>query len=130
MKRADMSAKMLQKEIEDGVNFLGWVVDVNIVGVMGIPYVTDIALIRHAYVLPKHWRLGIGGKILRYLISLSQTEKVLEGIWEADTWAIDFYTKFGFKLVSHNKKNMLLKSYWKISYRQIDASVVLQLKKK
>ena len=60
-----MSAKMLQKEIEDGVNFFGWVFDANIVGVMGIQYVKDIALVRNAYVLPKHQRLGIGGKILR-----------------------------------------------------------------
>jgi hypothetical protein len=50
------------------------------------------------------------------------------GTWEAATWAIKFYQKFGFELVSTEEKNRLLKKYWSIPERQVETSVVLELK--
>jgi hypothetical protein len=50
---------------------------------------------------------------------------MLVGTWAAATWAIAFYQRHGFELVSTDQKIALLKSYWTIPERQIETSVVL-----
>ena len=50
---------------------------------------------------------------------------MLIGTWKAATWAIQFYEKNGFTLVSDQEKNQLLRKYWTIPDRQIEESVVL-----
>jgi hypothetical protein len=50
---------------------------------------------------------------------------MLIGTWAAAVWAIRFYEKHGFQMVSVQEKNRLLKRYWSIPERQIDTSVVL-----
>lgn len=124
-----MSAEELREEIESGVEFYGWVEDNVLVAVMGIQLVNDVTLMRHAYVLTNRQRRGIGEKLLRYLISLARTSVVLVGTWEAAYWATRFYEKHGFRLVSREEKDRLLREYWNIPERQIEPSVVLELKK-
>jgi GNAT superfamily N-acetyltransferase len=97
---------------------------------MGIQRVNDVTLIRHAYVLTNRQRRGIGEKLLKHLISLAQTADVLVGTWETAHWAISFYEKHGFKLVPREEKDWLLRKYWEIPERQIETSVVLELKDK
>lgn len=124
-----MSAAELQEEIESGVEFYGWVENGALVAVMGIQPVNDVTLIRHAYVLTNHQRRGIGAKLLKHLLSLAVTPRVLVGTWEAAYWAIRFYEKHGFCLVTKDAKDRLLRKYWKIPERQIETSIVLELKK-
>jgi GNAT superfamily N-acetyltransferase len=124
-----MSPKELRKEIESGVEFYGWLEENILVGVMGIQLVNDVTLIRHAYVFRDHQRRGIGENLLDYLVSLARTCEVLVGTWEAAHWAIRFYEKHGFKLVSKEEKDRLLRKYWNIPERQIETSVVLKLEK-
>jgi hypothetical protein len=50
---------------------------------------------------------------------------MLVGTWAAATWAIAFYQRHGFTLVSAEQKTALLKTYWSIPERQIETSVVL-----
>ena len=50
---------------------------------------------------------------------------MLVGTWAAATWAIAFYQRHGFELVSAEQKTALLKNYWTIPERQIETSVVL-----
>ncbi len=50
---------------------------------------------------------------------------MLIGTWSAATWAIDFYTRHGFRLVPPEKTAALLNKYWTISPRQTETSVVL-----
>jgi GNAT superfamily N-acetyltransferase len=121
-----MSADELREEIEAGVRFFGWVEGGHLLGVTGIQGLEDITLIRHAYVLTKRQRKGIGTRLLEYLISLAETPEVLIGTWADATWAIRFYEKHGFKLVSSREKDRLLRTYWKIPERQIETSVVLR----
>jgi GNAT superfamily N-acetyltransferase len=101
-----------------------------LLGVMGIQPVKDVTLIRHAYVLTKYQRKGIGGKLLKYLIGLAKTSEILVGTWANATWAIRFYEKHGFKLVSSKEKDELLRTYWNIPERQIETSVVLRFRKR
>jgi GNAT superfamily N-acetyltransferase len=122
-----MSAEELRGEIESGVAFYGWVEDDVVVAVMGIQRVNDVTLIRHAYVLTRRQRRGLGEKLLKHLLGLAGTTEVLVGTWEAAHWAVRFYEKHGFKLVSKEEKDRLLRKYWNIPERQVETSVVLKL---
>jgi len=124
-----MPAEELKEEIESGVIFYGWKEDGVLVAVMGIQQVNDVTLIRHAYVLTSRQRRGIGEKLLRNLLSMARTSEVLVGTWKAASWAIRFYEKHGFRLVSNEEKNRLLRKYWNIPERQVETSVVLKLQK-
>jgi GNAT superfamily N-acetyltransferase len=121
-----MSAEELRGEIEAGVRFFGWVEGGHLLGVTGIQALQDTTLIRHAYVLPGYQRQGIGTKLLEYLIGLVETQEILVGTWADVTWAIRFYEKRGFKLVSTREKDRLLRTYWNIPERQVETSVVLR----
>ena len=122
-----MPAEELRQEIEDGVEFYGWTENGVLVGVMGIQQARDVTLIRHAYVLTSRQRKGIGEKLLNHLLSLTRTSDILVGTWETAWWAIRFYEKYGFRLVSKEDKNKLLREYWNIPERQVETSVVLKL---
>ena len=119
-----MSAEELRDEIEAGVVFWGHDEDGDIAGVMGLQDVQDVTLIRHAYVRTDMQGRGIGGKLLEHLESLTQ-RPVLMGTWAAASWAIRFYERHGFRLVSAEEKLRLLRRYWSIPERQIETSVVL-----
>jgi len=125
-----MSAKKLRKEINLGVDFFGWQEKGKIIGVMGIQHVKDTTLIRHAYVLTKYQRKGVGSRLLKYLMNLAKFPEILVGTWKDATWAIRFYEKHGFKLTSSKEKDKLLRKYWDIPERQIETSVVLRFDKK
>ena len=84
----------------------------------------DVDLIRHAYVLPAKQRQGIGSQLLQHLRQVS-TRRLLVGTWAAAEWAIRFYERHGFALVSPARKTVLLTTYWNIPERQIETSVVL-----
>jgi N-acetylglutamate synthase-like GNAT family acetyltransferase len=119
-----MPAEKLQHEIDDGVVFWGYEDGGRLVGVMGLQQVQDVTLIRHAYVLTANQGQGIGARLLSHLCQLTN-DPVLIGTWAAAVWAIRFYEKHGFQIVSAEEKNRLLKKYWTIPERQIETSVVL-----
>lgn len=121
-----MPAEELQEELKDGVQFYGLKEDNLLVAVMGIQSVKDVTLIRHAYVLTRSQRRGYGEKLFKYLNGLALTRVVLVGTWKAAYWAVNFYVKNGFKEVSEEEKNRLLRKYWKISERQVETSTVLK----
>jgi hypothetical protein len=53
------------------------------------------------------------------------SKPILVGTWADATWAIEFYQKNGYRLLSRLEKERLLKKYWKIPERQVVTSVVL-----
>lgn len=119
-----MSKEELADEIRDGVRFFSYREHGAIIGVMGIQNKEDVNLIRHAYVRSIRRNKGVGGALLGYLTGKSN-KPVLVGTWKAATWAIQFYEKHGFVLVEEDVKNFLLRKYWNVPGRQIEASVVL-----
>lgn len=119
-----MSADELYHELASGVRFWGYRDGGELLGVMGIQDVQDVTLIRHAYVRTANRSRGIGGKLLAELRTLT-ARPVLVGTWAAAAWAIGFYEKHGFRLVTPEEKNRLLKRYWSIPDRQVETSVVL-----
>jgi GNAT superfamily N-acetyltransferase len=119
-----MSDRALAGEIAKGVEFWGYETDGALIGVMGIQPLEDVDLIRHAYVLPGSQGGGVGGALLLHLRNLAQ-RRMLVGTWAAAEWAIRFYQRNGFVLVTPEQKTALLKTYWTIPDRQIETSVVL-----
>jgi len=124
-----MTEQELMEEIQKGVEFFGWKENEIFVAVMGIQLVNDVTLIRHAYTLTNRQRKGLGKKLLQHLLKLARTAKIYVGTWENAVWAIEFYQKHGFELVSVEEKNKLLKRHWSIPDRQVETSVVLELKR-
>ena len=129
-----MTREELQHEIDAGVEFWGYVDDGELVGVMGVQDVAgadsaeDVTLIRHAYVRTVRRGQGIGGKLIKHLLEhlrARSARPILIGTWAAATWAIRFYEKHGFRVVSHAEKERLLRIYWDIPERQVETSVVL-----
>jgi GNAT superfamily N-acetyltransferase len=119
-----MALHELEAEIAAGVEFWGYEADGALVGVMGIQEVGHFVLIRHAYVSPGSQRQGVGGALLERLAGTT-TRRMLVGTWAAADWAIRFYRRHGFELVSPEQTASLLKTYWTIPDRQIETSVVL-----
>ena len=118
-----MPAEELAAEIGAGVRF--WVAEADrMLGVMGMQDKGDVALVRHAYVAPAMQRQGVGQALVRHVQALTQ-KPVLIGTWAAATWAIDFYKRNGFALVTAEEKDRLLRRYWSIPPRQVETSVVL-----
>ena len=119
-----MPPAKLDGEIAAGVRFWGYEADGALLGIMGIQPVGDVDLIRHAYVSPASQRRGVGGALLEHLASAG-TRPLLVGTWAAAEWAIRFYERHGFELLSPDRSSLLLKRYWTIPERQIETSVVL-----
>ena len=119
-----MTRRALDGEVEAGVAFWGYESVGALLGVMGMQEVGDVDLIRHAYVSPRSQRRGVGSALLERLAH-STTRRMLVGTWAGADWAVDFYRRHGFELVSPGLKAELLKTYWTIPDRQVEASVVL-----
>ncbi len=120
-----MSRAQLSGEIADGIVFWGLEgQDGQLAGVMGIQDKGEVTLIRHAYVRTRARNRGIGSRLLAHL-EATTTKPILIGTWADAVWAIRFYEKNGYRLVSTEEKNRLLHRYWSIPERQVETSVVL-----
>ena len=114
----------LKREIDDGVEFWGYEEAGDLMGVMGLQDKGDVYLIRHAYVYTRGQKRGIATKLLHHLEQMAN-RPILVGTWTDATWAIRFYEKNGYRVLSRPETERLLKKYWKIPERQVITSVVL-----
>ena len=108
------------------MTFFGWEESGELVGIMGYQPIGDppsVTLIRHAYVLPDRQRAGVGSALLRHLVGLTTTPRLLVGTWAAASWAIAFYERHRFRLLPDG--DLLLRTHWHIPDRQREVSVVL-----
>jgi len=119
-----MTRQELSREVQDGVAFWGEDRNRTLAGVMGIQEKRDVTLIRHAYVRTKLRNGGLGTSLLRHLEQKTVTP-ILIGTWANATWAISFYEKRGYQLVSAVDKDALLRKYWTVPDEQLETSVVL-----
>jgi GNAT superfamily N-acetyltransferase len=119
-----MPREELLAEMRDGVKFFCFRSDARVLGVMGLQNVADVALIRHAYTLTSEQHRGVGTRLLDHLRKQTSLP-LLVGTWKAASWAVRFYERRGFRLVSEMEKVALLRRYWKVPERQIEESVVL-----
>ena len=96
----------------------------SVLGVMGIQDKKDVSLVRHAYTITTSQGKGIGTRLLHHVQSLT-SKPMLVGTWAAASWAIRFYQRNGFNMVSPSEKDRLLGMYWTVPQRQVETSVVL-----
>jgi N-acetylglutamate synthase-like GNAT family acetyltransferase len=120
-----MPREELLSEMRAGVKFFCFRRDGRVVGVMGLQQVADVALIRHAYTVSSQQHGGVGTLLLEHL-KRQADRPLLVGTWKAATWAVRFYERRGFRLVSDEEKERLLRRYWNIPERQVAESVVLR----
>src|ERR1700694_378846 len=120
-----MPLEEVLEEIEAGVVFWGDRRGGRLAGVMGLQNVKDVALIRHAYTRTAEQGAGVGSALLEHLRSQAD-RPLLVGPGKAATWAVKFYERRGFRLVSDEDKVRLLRRYWRVPERQIEESVVLK----
>ena len=121
-----MPREELLSEMRAGVKFSCIRHDRRVAGVMGLQHVADVALIRHAYTVTSQQHTGVGTLLLEHL-KRQADRPLLVGTWKAATWAVRFYERRGFRLVSDEEKERLLRRYWNIPDRQVTESVVLTL---
>tara|TARA_Y100000590_G_C15450990_1_gene912686 strand:+ start:315 stop:794 length:480 start_codon:yes stop_codon:yes gene_type:complete len=121
-----MSENKLLNEFNEGIRMFGYIQNKKLIGVMGIQELEKVTLIRHAYTLIQYQRIGVGKSLIKYLLSINQNSSLLVGTWRKATWAIQFYKKFDFILLSKKRTIYLLKKYWTIPSKQIENSVVLE----
>jgi len=119
-----MSAAELRKQIDEGVTFSLAEDEGRMLGVMGIQDRGDVALVRHAYVSTTVQRGGVGTRLLHHLQNLTH-KPILIGTWADASWAIGFYLRNGFTLLTRDETARLLRKYWSIPDRQVETSVVL-----
>jgi GNAT superfamily N-acetyltransferase len=120
-----MPVGKLASEVDAGVVFWGWYEADVLVGVMGLQKVRDVTLIRHAYVRTAWQGKGIGSMLLDFLLGKVAGD-LLVGTWAAASWAIRLYERHGFVMTGTAEKDKLLDTYWEISERQRETSVVLR----
>jgi GNAT superfamily N-acetyltransferase len=119
-----MSRAQLAHEIGDGVRFWGMTSGSELVGVMGVQDKGEVCLVRHAYVRTAQRQAGIGTALLKHVRAMV-TKPILIGTWADASWAIRFYVKNGFRVLSKEETRSLLHAYWSIPERQVETSVVL-----
>ncbi len=120
-----VSETYLESEMIAGVIFYGFADKYErLMGVMGIQDKGSVCLIRHAYVLTKMRRSGLGTQLINH-IRQNMDKPLLVGTWKAASWAISFYQRHGFRILGSLETVELLKTYWSVPAGQINASVVL-----
>lgn len=119
-----ISEEYLRAELQSGVRFWGVEENGRLVGVMGVQDIEDVTLIRHSYVRTILRRTGIGSSLIEFHKAQSD-RPVLVGCLKAMTWAILFYQKHGFSLVSDEERDRLRRKYWSLSPEHVRNSVVL-----
>ena len=99
----------LENEFDNGVRMFGYLLNDELIGVIGFQEIKDVVLIRHAYTLTSCQGKGTGSTLLKYLFKKNQNYRLLVGTWRDATWAIRFYEKFNFILHTRERSTLLLK---------------------
>ena len=102
-----MSLTELRAQIEDGIVFWGLERDGQLLGVMGIQDRGDVTLIRHAYVLSRAQKCGIGEKLLQHLQNMTE-KPILIGTWAAAYGQFHFTKRTDTRLFLRKKRIVFL----------------------
>ena len=93
--------------------------------VMGLEYVGDAALLRHAYVLPHRQRHGIGARLHRHLEERAQgVERIIVGTYAANFKARRALESFGYSLSPDPAA--ILRRYYDIPDDRLESSVTYE----
>jgi GNAT superfamily N-acetyltransferase len=96
-----------------------------VVGVMGLERVRDVALIRHGYVRPDRQRQGIGEALLGHLEGLVEPgTRILVGTYRGNAAAQAHLEKHGYRRVDDS--DAVLRTYYEIPETQRRDSIAFE----
>jgi RimJ/RimL family protein N-acetyltransferase len=96
-----------------------------LVGVMGLEYVRDAALLRHAYILLQHQRRGIGLRLLEHLEGqVRGVRRIIVGTYRANHKARRALEKAGYRLSADSEA--VLREYYSIPEDRLRSSVTYE----
>lgn len=97
----------------------------HLVGVAALEYVRDVALLRHAYILPDHQRLGIGGLLTRELEdAVEGVERIVVGTYRGNYKARGVLEKLGYRECANSET--MLRTYYSIPEDRLRTSVAYE----
>jgi len=98
-----------------------------VVGVMGLEHLKDVALIRHGYIRPDHQRQGVGEALLLHLEGLAGTApRIIIGTYRGNRAAQAHLLKHGYRQVADS--DAVLLAYYQIPDAQRAGSLAFEKK--
>ena len=96
-----------------------------LLGVMGLEYVKDVALLRHAYVLPDWQRSGVGSLLRTYLErQIRGVRRIVVGTYTGNYKARDMLEAAGYLLSADSEA--VLRAYYDIPEDRLQSSVTYE----
>ena len=120
--------EMTREQFEAEARRLTWYgafVGGTLVGVMGLEYVRDVALLRHAYVLPQHQRGGVGSVLGQHLErQVKGVARIVVGTYRENFKARSALEKMGYRLSPDSEA--VLRAYYTIPEDRLKSSVTYE----
>lgn len=99
--------------------------DTDLIGVMGLEYVADVALFRHAYVRPSYQRSGVAAKLQLYIEGqVRNVKRIVVGTYTGNYKARSALEKSGYRLAADS--DAVLRAYYEIPDDRVNASVAYE----
>lgn len=98
-----------------------------LLGVMGLEYVKDVALLRHAYILPEQQRHGVSSRLREYLenqIRIRSVERIIVGTYSGNYKARAALQGAGYRLCADSEA--VLRAYYAIPEDRLQSSVTYE----
>ena len=97
----------------------------DLLGVMGLEYVKDVALLRHAYVLPDRQRHGIGARLRTYIERrIRGVRRIVVGTYTGNYKARNALEAAGYMLSADSEA--VLRAYYAIPEDRLQSSVTYE----
>ena len=107
------------------MTWYGAFVEGALVGVMGLEYVRDAALLRHAYILPEHQRSGVGSLLGQHLErQVKGAARIIVGTYRGNYKARAALEKMGYRLSPDSEA--VLRAYYVIPEDRLKSSVTYE----
>lgn len=107
------------------LTWYGAFADGALVGVMGLEYARDVALVRHAYILAAHQRRGLGMALLEHLErQVRGADRIVIGTYRENYKARGTLEKAGYQL--SRDSDAVLRAYYAIPDDRLRASVTYE----
>jgi GNAT superfamily N-acetyltransferase len=107
------------------MDWYGAFTEAALLGVMGLEYVGDAALLRHAYVIPEHQRLGVAAALRQHLEDrITGVRRIIVGTYAGNYKARRALETSGYELSSDSEA--VLRAYYAIPEDRLQSSVTYE----
>jgi RimJ/RimL family protein N-acetyltransferase len=107
------------------MTWYGAFVGETLVGVMGLEYVKDVALLRHGYILPEYQRQGVGTALREHLEGQIQgVHRIVVGTYTENYMARKMLEAAGYRLSDDSEAR--LRAYYSIPEDRLQSSVTYE----